>query len=155
MVLTDRGQRLSNGVSATFQTLRKTVSDLADTAERRLSVCVLVTFAASWLIPRLPTFEAASPGIGVQLTVAQSPIDPYGTEFDVAITIGKGKRRAGLCSHRLLSSRLSPVCCPGFLKQERTASRGTCCTRTCSGRSIHGGAPGSPVPVSPASKGSI
>lgn len=117
VTLTDEGRRLAHGVSTAFDTLHKAVGDLREGTERKLNVAVVVTFAASWLIPRLPGFETASPGIAVNLTVCQSN-DVMGPDYDVAILIGDGTRPPGVTMDRLFSSRLTPVCSPGFLTEQ-------------------------------------
>lgn len=116
VTLTDEGRRLALGVSSAFDTLHKTVGDLRDGTEHKLTVAAVVTFAASWLIPRLAAFESVSPGIAVSLNVSQSPIDLTGPDYDVAIVVDDGARFAGVHSDRLFSSRLTPVCSPAFLR---------------------------------------
>jgi DNA-binding transcriptional LysR family regulator len=54
-------------------------------ARRRLRVSCLSTLAARWLIPRLPDFAAAQPGVVVELTESYAPLDRTLGGADLAI----------------------------------------------------------------------
>lgn len=53
-----------------------------------LNVVVLPTFAAQWLIPRLPSFTERFPDVTVNLTTRVEPFEYYGDTFDAAIAYG-------------------------------------------------------------------
>lgn len=88
---------------------------------RTLTVSVLPSFAASWLVPRLPRFQAAHPGVDLRLHATQALADLRGGEADVAIRYGRG-RYPGLLSERLLSDEASPVCTPELAARLRAPS---------------------------------
>lgn len=53
-----------------------------------LNLAVLPTFAARWLIPRLPRFTKFRPGTTINLATRIEPFDLEGTPFDLAIHYG-------------------------------------------------------------------
>ena len=50
-----------------------------------LRLAVLPTFAATWLIPRLPEFFQSRPGVSIDLASALHPVDFDESPFDAAI----------------------------------------------------------------------
>ena len=50
-----------------------------------LRLAVLPTFAATWLIPRLPDFLAAHPNVSLDLAAALHPVDFDDSPFDAAV----------------------------------------------------------------------
>ncbi len=50
-----------------------------------LRLAVLPTFAATWLIPRLPDFLASHPNVSIDLASALHPVDFEGSPFDAAV----------------------------------------------------------------------
>lgn len=82
-------------------------------ARRLLSVGVLQSFAAHWLIPRLASFHAANPGVFIALDpgLDPSPIGPGGV--DAAIRYGSGAWPA-LKVTRLLADSVYPACSPQY-----------------------------------------
>ncbi len=53
-----------------------------------LRVNALATFSLRWLLPRLTLFRDQHPGIEVQLTTANEPVDALPEEYDVVIRGG-------------------------------------------------------------------
>jgi LysR family glycine cleavage system transcriptional activator len=80
-----------------------------DDAVVRLSV--LPSFASHWLVPRLPAFEAESPGIEVRLEATTRYADLERDPIDAAIRFGTGPW-PGLRADRLAPLTFFPVCSP-------------------------------------------
>jgi LysR family glycine cleavage system transcriptional activator len=76
-----------------------------------LRVNALATFSLRWLLPRLALFREAHPGIEVQLTTANEPVDALPEEYDVVIRGGPDTFH-GFVSRPLLNERRLPVCSP-------------------------------------------
>jgi LysR family glycine cleavage system transcriptional activator len=76
-----------------------------------LRVNALATFSLRWLLPRLTLFHEEHPGIEVQLTTANEPVDALPEEFDVVIR-GGPDTFYGFVSLPLLNERRLPVCSP-------------------------------------------
>ncbi len=82
-----------------------------------LRVNALATFSLRWLLPRLARFREAHPGIEVQLTTANEPVDALPEEYDVVIR-GGPDTFYGFVSRKLLDERRLPVCSPGLLERQ-------------------------------------
>lgn len=126
-------QRLSRGVAltpeggallATFgPALDQVAAAVRQHRERRggpvatvLRVNALATFSLRWLLPRLTLFREAHPGIEVQLTTANEPVDALPEDYDVVIR-GGPDTFYGFTSRPLLSERRLPVCSPALRKR--------------------------------------
>lgn len=81
-----------------------------------LDIATIPTFAARWLIPRLPRFQEKHPNIIVHLAARMEPFVLAGSGFDAAIHF-EHPAWTGMRTHRLLQETLVPVCHPAFLKK--------------------------------------
>jgi LysR family transcriptional regulator, glycine cleavage system transcriptional activator len=82
----------------------------------RVQVSMLPSFATRWLLPRLPQFNRAHPGIEIEIRTEHEFVD-FGrraTAPDCAIRYGRGGWK-GLHTERLLEEHLRPVCAPGVI----------------------------------------
>jgi LysR family glycine cleavage system transcriptional activator len=118
--LTAVGRRLAPAVTEAFVALKSAFAEARGDADRILSISVTPTFAAAWLIPRLPAFQSANPAVTVRLDVTFPPSDTSDEQFSVGIRGGRGEW-PGLISHLLFSVRMLPVCSPGLLKKSRVS----------------------------------
>ncbi|HEY0685229.1 MAG TPA: transcriptional regulator GcvA [Steroidobacter sp.] len=71
-------------------------------------------FATHWLLPRLPKFKAAHPGLELTFDVTDQLRDFDADDIDIAIRFGGGQY-AGTRSHRLFDAVVAPVCSPALL----------------------------------------
>ncbi|MGB0844856.1 MAG: LysR substrate-binding domain-containing protein [Alphaproteobacteria bacterium] len=86
-----------------------------------LRLAVLPTFAATWLIPRLPEFIASHPNVSIDLTSALHPVDFDESSFDAAIQRSTMARN-GTKVVELLNETLIVVAAPSLVPGERTLS---------------------------------
>jgi LysR family glycine cleavage system transcriptional activator len=86
-----------------------------------LRVNALATFSLRWLLPRLTLFHAEHPGIEVQLTTANEPVDALPEDYDVIIRGGPDSF-FGFVSYPFLSERRLPVCSPALVKRNGLAT---------------------------------
>jgi LysR family transcriptional regulator, glycine cleavage system transcriptional activator len=112
--LTEAGERLAPQVAEAFEMLRIAFSSTAKLVDNVLSISVVPTLAAHWLVPRLGRFHLAHPTIAVRLDASQDVVDVEREGFDVGIRSGTGEW-PGLESHFLLPSHFTPVCSPKLL----------------------------------------
>ncbi|MFL5256284.1 MAG: LysR substrate-binding domain-containing protein [Rhodopila sp.] len=84
-------------------------------------VNALATFSLRWLLPRLTLFRTQHPGIEVQLTTANEPVDALAEDYDVVIRGGPDTFH-GFVARPLLSECRLPVCDPVTSKQRPLAS---------------------------------
>jgi DNA-binding transcriptional LysR family regulator len=88
--LTEAGLRLQATCQAVLAELRTTVAELRAPARREvLSLTTTPGFASLWLIPRLPAFTRAHPGIDVRLDASFDRRNLRGEGFDLAIRYGR------------------------------------------------------------------
>ena len=113
--LTDEGQRLAEASRSLLAGLREVVADLR--APKRRQVLALTTtpgFASLWLIPRLPRFVQAHPGIDVRIDASFEQRLLVADGFDLAVRYG----RIGTTAGRALFGEVNqPVCAPGLAKR--------------------------------------
>ncbi|MGH7047829.1 MAG: LysR substrate-binding domain-containing protein [Stellaceae bacterium] len=80
------------------------------TARGRLCVSALPTFAMRWLIPRLPEFERAHPGLELRIVTASTPAEQFGMEADAVIS--GPARQSGWVGKRFLGEARLPLLSP-------------------------------------------
>jgi LysR family transcriptional regulator, glycine cleavage system transcriptional activator len=120
IVLTDAGRIYAAD-------LRQALSDVSEATHKMmayagaggvLDLAVLPTFAARWLIPRLPGFLAENPNVIVNCTARVAPFDFAQEPFDGAIHVGQADW-AGVVSTHLMVEESVPVCSPAFRAAHR------------------------------------
>jgi len=119
VVLTPAGQRLAPTVLDAFKQLRIAFAQTLERAETELAITALPTIAATWLVPRLGTFQLAHPRLAVRLDTAVQLVDLTRGEFDVGIRMGAGDW-PGLHADFLLPSLFTPLCSPALRGRLRT-----------------------------------
>ena len=113
MRLTDSG-RNGGDVRASFEALSAAVRRLRERhAGHGLTVSVLPSFAAAWLMDRLGDFLTRNPHIEFNLQSSRALADFGADGVDVAIRYGEGPW-PGLVSERILDDEIFPVCSPQF-----------------------------------------
>lgn len=91
VTLTPEGQRLADALRDGFGTIARTLDELTGRdAGRPLQVSVTPSFASAWLMPRLASFRAAHPQVGLMIdpSSAVKRLEPGG--MDVALRYGSG-----------------------------------------------------------------
>lgn len=115
LVLTEEGQTYLPPVKRIFDQLYEATRRLAENEARgKLTVSVLPSLAARWLVPRLGRFREAHPDIDVRVAPATHLVDFVREEVDVGIRYGRG-RYPGLRVDRLMTEDIMPVCSPALL----------------------------------------
>lgn len=125
-VRTPRGLVLSDAGEAYYPVVREALALLAEGSERvrapsearRLTISVAPTFAARWLLPRLPRFRQRHPTIDVMIDTAHARVDLTRGNVDLAIRMGRGGWQ-GLFAQKLIDERLVPVCAPNLRERIR------------------------------------
>jgi LysR family transcriptional regulator, glycine cleavage system transcriptional activator len=116
--LTPAGVRAAAVAGQAFAALERGLRRLPSRAPRTLTVSVLPSFAAGWLVSRLHRFHARHPGVDLRLHATQELADLQAGEADLAIRYGRGPY-PGLHSERLLGEEAFPVCAPGLARRLR------------------------------------
>jgi LysR family glycine cleavage system transcriptional activator len=116
--LTAAGVQLAERLRVAFGLLRDAVRELAADEARHVVVTCLPSFAALWLVPRLPMFARKRPDIEIDLRPSREVVALERGGFDLAIRYGRGRwPRTEAC--RLLDETLFPVCAPALARRHR------------------------------------
>ena len=116
LLLTDAGQALLPGLGKGFDGLAAAVEGLSGLEDGGvLTVSVLQSLAAKWLVPRLDRFHAAHPDIDLRVSSTIRLVDFARDDVDLAIRYGRG-RWPGLRAELMLTEELFPVCSPALLE---------------------------------------
>ncbi|HKA87108.1 MAG TPA: LysR substrate-binding domain-containing protein [Haliangiales bacterium] len=84
----------------------------ADAGTAVVRVSTTASFAALWLLPRLPAFRAHHPGIEIWVSETRAAVDVGEARgADVALRTGRGPW-PGVRAEALMSDHLIPVCAP-------------------------------------------
>ncbi len=110
--LTDEGHRYLAVVDPVLEQLSAAQEALAPRG-RPLRISALQSFSESWLIPNLPDFERAHPGIELQIEATLRYADFARDPVDVAIRFGRGPWE-GLHSEPLVELETFPVASPAL-----------------------------------------
>src|SRR5690606_7651712 len=114
-----RGVALTEEGAALYPVLQDAFDRIAEGMQRFLgaegrqvlTVAAVATFAAGWLLPRLPAFEQAHPDIELRVQTHNNRIDLASEGLDLAIRFGEGDWQ-GHESTAVLDTRFAPLCAP-------------------------------------------
>jgi LysR family transcriptional regulator, glycine cleavage system transcriptional activator len=123
--LTPAGVRVQRASTQAFDRLEAGLAGLPHARRSALVLSVLPSFAARWLMPRLPAFQAAHPEIELRL-VSTNELTDLGSlrrpgDADVAIRFWR-RSQPGLTSERLLGDEAFPACTPALARRLREPS---------------------------------
>lgn len=91
--LTEKGEDLWHASRAAFRDLERKIAALRQEGPGRITIGMSTYFASRWLSPRLMTFTAGHPGVGLRLQPLIDLIDLGTQNIDMAIRWGKGEWR--------------------------------------------------------------
>lgn len=113
--LTADGQQLFVACSQVLEQLRSAVAHIRQRQRRQVvSLTTTPGLAALWLIPRLPQFAKAHPGIDVRIDADLAARDLQRDGFDIAIRYVSLARSGG---PPLFAESLLPVCSPSLRRR--------------------------------------
>jgi len=115
--LTPAGAVLFEAAADALDGLRRATSRARRLARgaAHLRVSLSARFATNWLLPRLPEFRAAHPGLELTFDISDQIRDFDADDVDVAIRFGTGND-AHTRSERLFGTVVVPVCSPKLLE---------------------------------------
>ncbi|WP_338868626.1 transcriptional regulator GcvA [Myxococcus stipitatus] len=112
VALTREGRELFPSLREGFDLMMRGIDALrAPPAQEVLTLTSTVAFTSKWLVPRVPAFRAACPGLDLRLHASDDAVDLRSGGVDLAIRYGRGVH-AGLRSEVLFQDRFAPVCSP-------------------------------------------
>jgi LysR family glycine cleavage system transcriptional activator len=116
LLLTEEGQTYLPAVRDAFDRIDAATEQLAAvSASGTLTVSVVPSFGAKWLVPRLGRFRAVHPDIDLRISTASHLVDFAREDVDVGIRMGRGNY-PGLRVDRLFGETMTPVCAPALLE---------------------------------------
>ena len=108
--LTDEGQALLPELRDAFERIARALNRVTSAqGAAALSVSTLTTFALTWLVSRLPRFQARHPDIEVRLNTTGRLVDFAREDVDVAVRYGDGNW-SGLNVEKMFEDELTPLC---------------------------------------------
>jgi len=93
IALTEKGKKLWHASQVAFHDLDREIAGLREEAPGRITIGLSTYFASRWLSPRLMTFMAAQPRIGLRLQPLIDLIDLRAESIDMTIRWGRGDWR--------------------------------------------------------------
>lgn len=115
LTLTADGEHLARALQLGFGAIEAAVGDLARSGlDRPVHVSLTSSFAASWLMPRLPAFRESHPEVNLILDPSAEVVDLRPGGVDIAIRYGPGGW-SGVHSEMLLQSPVVIVAAPRLL----------------------------------------
>jgi len=128
IALTEAGERYVAALAPVFDQLDLATRRLLASDPRKgwLTVSTMPSFAAKWLVPRLPAFRARHPDIDVWLSTWWNFGDDEDlsaftdSDVDLAILYGRGEWQ-GVAATLFMEEDLFPVCAPSYLAQHPLA----------------------------------
>ena len=110
VLLTSAGERYLREVRRLLRDLGEVTHQAMASGDKEiLNLAVVPTFAAKWLVPRLPGFFAAHARINLNLVSRNAPFNFDAEPFDAAIHYGEASWPGAVCTH-LLDDNMWPVC---------------------------------------------
>lgn len=121
--LTQAGERLYRATEEALGILRRSTLELRRlAADPTLTISVLPSFAAKWLVPRLGRFQSENAEIDLRLAASYDAVDfSRRPDIDLAIRFGQGPW-PGLYNECLINEQMFPVCSPSFLARQTSLS---------------------------------
>ncbi|MFI3276284.1 LysR substrate-binding domain-containing protein [Vibrio sp.] len=119
--LTIEGERLLHALDQSFDLIFSEIDDIKfKELSGELYIGIAPTFAQSWLLKRLPTFQAMYPNLKIKLRVKASPLNFQHEPVDLAIYYSEG-HHAEFYSQKLFHEHLTPVCSPDYFDKQLKA----------------------------------
>lgn len=113
---TPHGEALGKATLAGLGEIERAVASLRETrSSRSVAISATPSFAARWLLPRLPRLEQAHPHLEVSVVVDQKIVSPQDSDADLAIRMGPGPW-PGVHCEPLMDDELYPVMSPALFE---------------------------------------
>ncbi|KZB71272.1 MULTISPECIES: LysR substrate-binding domain-containing protein [Thalassospira] len=111
--LTENGLRFHAEISRAFDIIRNATQTLQPKSTH-LTISVTPTFAAKWLIPRLPDFTAENPHIDLRIVATEKTSNFHSDGVDLAVRQTGSSFAAGLSADFLFAHDIVSICSPAL-----------------------------------------
>ena len=117
LAFTPQGEALGEALLPAFRDMARAVSMIREArSPASVSLTTTPSFASRWLLPRLPTLEAAHPEIELSVVVEQKLTDLESGAVDLALRMGKGPW-FDVDARPLMDDCVYPVMSPAYWQQ--------------------------------------
>ncbi|BDA87156.1 LysR family transcriptional regulator (plasmid) [Aureimonas sp. SA4125] len=117
--LTEAGRVYAAAIEPALGEIRRvTLQLMTKRNAETLDLAILPTFGTRWLMPRIPRFVAAHPGITLNFATRIGHFDFAHERLDAAIHIGRPVWPGAECRF-LMGETVAPVCSPDFLAHHK------------------------------------
>jgi DNA-binding transcriptional LysR family regulator len=123
LVLTEHGQAYYRVVAAALEQVREGTRRLRESRKGHvLTVTTTVSFASTWLVPRLARFRREHPGVDVRIKATHEVVDLDREGIDVAVRdCADNVAPAG--AMRLVGEHLAAMASPTYIREARAAKK--------------------------------
>ena len=121
VVLTDAGRKAAPQITRAFDAIDAAFGAIRADDAAVLTVSTSNTFANTWLVWRLGSFQMNHPEMAVRLLTSDALADFVSDDVDIAIRAGLGGWE-GLHEELLVPIDFTPMCSPGFLRRHNIAA---------------------------------
>ena len=123
LILTEAGHAYYRTVAGVLEELRDATRKLRESRTGHvLTVTSTVSFASTWLVPRLGRFRKENPGLDVRVSATSEVMDLEREGIDLAIRDLPPDRVPEGAVH-LAGEHLAAVCTPAYLAESKAAGR--------------------------------
>lgn len=117
IILTESGQHYLLWVRDALDGLEAATKQiLTASAGTALTISVMPSFGATWLVRRMARFAQLHPEIGLRISADDRTVDFAREDVDVAVRYGRGAW-PGLHATRLMRQNIFPVCSPALVHE--------------------------------------
>lgn len=117
VVITDAGQRFADEVAMSFGRIESAAREITRVGKSDLiTVHVVPSFAAQWLMPRIARFCAKYPDIDVRISASPDTVNLNDGVVDLDIRYGAVLRRAGIETEMFPPEPIVAICSPALTK---------------------------------------
>jgi len=116
ITFTPQGEALGRATMSSFRDIERAVTAVQESRSgRSVTISTAPSFAARWLLPRLPRLEQAHPHLEVSVVVDQKIDNLQTSDIDLAIRMGRGPWPDVKCEP-LMDEILYPVMSPALFE---------------------------------------
>jgi DNA-binding transcriptional LysR family regulator len=123
LVLTEAGQAYYRVVAAALEQVREATRRLREVRKGHvLTVTTTISFASTWLVPRLARFRREHPSVDVRIKATHEVVDIDREGIDLAVRdCAVGSAPAGAI--HLVGEHLAAMASPSYIKEAKAAKR--------------------------------
>lgn len=117
VVITDAGRRFADEVAMAFGRIESAAHEITRVGKSDLiTVHVVPSFAAQWLMPRIARFSAKYPDIDVRISASPDNVDLNDGTVDLHIGYGTVLKRAGIETEMFPPEPIVAMCAPALVQ---------------------------------------